>query len=471
MMMIVSTMILITPEDFQVKATGGGSASGNENNVGINTIYIQYITEELSNIVQTYDRGRSFGTDGEHLAASYIKNQMNDLGLDNVHNESITGTAQHPDLNKTLEIISMGIKINGTQTITDCYISPRWNTTFKSLILPQFFTENTNLLTHNFSYENLPVYRKPNFPYFDALFNDSVFWGYLLENLSLKKLDTLLSFAVFFMHQLEIKYDFIYENINVSDNDTLPSWYNGSLPESKCGPHLFIDEDPNYNPDVQIPEKLIDEFEPLSTPRIFYHSLKLIIEMCLWRFSEPDCIGLIRYDFNNDTYNMVNGLLMRLPLLFINGSVGRPIYENATEENESNRKISFWINQRYNSMKSYNVIGQINGTNPNKTVLCDCLYDSWWNQGTADAAVGMGTVLAIAKYFKNHSITPKYTLKFVAFGGEEYGYLGAQHYNDTHTNENITMVIDLNQIGFSQTGPHPQTMYIHTNDDSLMPLL
>jgi len=30
MLMIASTTILITPEDFQVKATGGGSVSGDE---------------------------------------------------------------------------------------------------------------------------------------------------------------------------------------------------------------------------------------------------------------------------------------------------------------------------------------------------------------------------------------------------------------------------------------------------------
>jgi hypothetical protein len=83
----------------------------------------------------------------------------------------------------------------------------------------------------------------------------------------------------------------------------------------------------------------------------------------------------------------------------------------------------------------------------------------------------MATVLAFAKYFKDHEITPKYTLKFIAFGGEEYGYLGAQHYNDTHTDENITMVIDLNQLGFSQTGPLPQTFFIHLNNASLKPFI
>ncbi|HWR27993.1 MAG TPA: M28 family peptidase, partial [Candidatus Thermoplasmatota archaeon] len=470
--MIASATILITPEYYQVKAASGESSVGDENGVGINTSYICYIADNLSWIGRTHDRGRAFGTDGEYHASILIENQMNQIGLYEVNTDEIKGTAQHPDLNATLKVVSKGILINGTQSITDCFITPRWNTTFISLLDPDL-AENASHLTYNYSYTDpLPIYQKPNFSAFDELFNDLEFLDYLAENLSLRKLDTKLSWIIFFMNQLERIFNFTYENINVSDPDTLPSWYNGNITEPKCGPYLLIEEDPSYNPNATIPSVLLDEFEPLSAPRAIYHALKLIIEMSFWNLTHHNCMGLIRYDFNNDTSDMTNGLLNARPILYINGSVGRPIYENATLLTPSNREISFWINQSYNpSIKSYNVFGQINGTNPNKTVLIDCLYDCWWNQGTADSAIGMGTVLALAKYFKDHNITPKYTLKFVAFGGEEYGFLGAQHYNDTHTNENITTVIDLNQIGFSQTGSLPQTMFVHTNNESLKSLL
>lgn len=110
MLMIASTTILITPKDFQVKATGGGSASGDENNVGINTTYIQNITDELSDIIFTYNRSRSFGTPGEHHARDRIQLRMNQIGLYNVHTEEINGTAQNSNLNKTLEILSEGMR-------------------------------------------------------------------------------------------------------------------------------------------------------------------------------------------------------------------------------------------------------------------------------------------------------------------------------------------------------------------------
>ncbi len=276
-------------------------------------------------------------------------------------------TLQHPNLNATLEVVSKGILINGTQSITDCYITPRWNTTFISLLDPDL-AENASNLTYNFSYTDpLPIYQKPNFSAFDELFNDLEFLDYLAENLSLRKLDTKLSWLIFFMNQLERIFNFTYENINISDPDTLPSWYDGNITEPKCGPYLLIEEDPSYNPNATIPSVLLEEFEPLSAPRVIYHALKLIIEMSFWNLTRHNCMGLIRYDFNNDTYNMANGLLNARPILFINGSVGKPIYENATLLTPSNREISFWINQSYNpSIKSYNVFGQINGTNPNE---------------------------------------------------------------------------------------------------------
>lgn len=93
MLMIGSTTILITQENLQVKAIGGGSPSGDENNVGINTTYIQYITDYLSFIGKTHERGRSFGTTGEHDARDFIKDRMNQIGLYNVHTEEINGTA------------------------------------------------------------------------------------------------------------------------------------------------------------------------------------------------------------------------------------------------------------------------------------------------------------------------------------------------------------------------------------------
>jgi hypothetical protein len=89
-----------------------------------------------------------------------------------------------------------------------------------------------------------------------------------------------------------------------------------------------------------------------------------------------------------------------IPFIFINGSDGKKILDNIKDVN-----MDFKLEQHLNtSIVSYNVIGQLNGTDPSKTVIVDCLYDSWWTQGTSDSAIGMAIVLAIAKYFIENKI-------------------------------------------------------------------
>jgi len=135
-----------------------------------------------------------------------------------------------------------------------------------------------------------------------------------------------------------------------------------------------------------------------------------------------------------------------LPIIFVNNSTGMELLQNPND-----CKISYHISMRYNaSVNSHNVIGQINGTNSDKTFIVCSLYDCWWNQGTGDSAIGMSMVLAIAKYFRDNNITPKYNMKFIAFCGEEYDLRGAYYYVYNHSNENIEYVIDLNQLCFKQ---------------------
>jgi hypothetical protein len=117
MLMITSTTIFIAPEYLQVKAAGEGSGGGSENGVGISTSFIHSTTENLSYIVKTYLKGRSFGTPGEGVAAQYIETWMNQIGLYNVHPDEITGTAQHPDLNSTVEILPKGKKLTESKRL------------------------------------------------------------------------------------------------------------------------------------------------------------------------------------------------------------------------------------------------------------------------------------------------------------------------------------------------------------------
>ena len=219
---------------------------------------------------------------------------------------------------------------------------------------------------------------------------------------------------------------------------------------------VYIRENPAFNQNPFRPKfglayetyrNIFDGVLPLS-----------MIEMIIWSVKnlnpcKPDCKGIILFDHNNKTYDMNYRPYFPLPTLYINGTTGENINDSV-----GNYTIDYWVNQRWNtSIESYNVIGQINGTNENETDIVCCLYDSWWNQGTADSAIGMGMVLAIAKYMKeleDLGIEPKRNVKFIAFGGEEYAMRGAFYYEKKYRkDEKINTVIDLNQLGFSQTTP------------------
>jgi hypothetical protein len=202
---------------------------------------------------------------------------------------------------------------------------------------------------------------------------------------------------------------------------------------------------------------VIDILKPYLDPLKFYmvfHSVSLfniLRETAAWYRMYPHCKALLLQDFHPECHDFVllpkNGT--SLPVIFITGNDGEQMRANFTGS-----RVDFSLTQYLNtSVISYNVIGELKGRDQNKSVILSCLYDGWWNQATGDSAIGMAMVLGIAKYFVQTGITPQYTIKFIAFGGEEYGGLGAKYYAATHKNESIAAVIDLNQLGFTQDIP------------------
>lgn len=247
---------------------------------------------------------------------------------------------------------------------------------------------------------------------------------------------------------------FSFHGLHVKLLPSFPCLYNRTLGK-ETEDFVFLGRDQWNDPNGVLP--VIDLAKPYLDPLKFYilfHLTSLFNiqrETAAWYRMYPHCKGLLLSDFNDNCHDMIyfpkNG--NSLPVIFISGNDGKRI---RTDLNGS--RINMNITQEYNtSVISYNVIGELKGTNEKKTILVTCLYDGWWNQGTADSAIGMAMVLGIAKYFIDAGITPKYTVKFVAFSGEEYDFRGAKHYEALHTNETILAVIDLNQLGFTQNTP------------------
>ncbi len=366
------------------------------------------------------------------------------------------------NLTTKLEVINKSSTLNilGEIIPVESYISPYWNDYLDNKSLDR------NGLTGTYSYKKLKIINATNYTCTDKfLKNVTVFDGIYLIPQHIPMLnqfqDLKLIFNISGAMETEFQkyYNFTFP-INSSDISTYPIFLK-PIDNASDG-FVFIEENPKFNPDIQeLPtlEKDANYSEmymwSLAVRQAFYN-----LRMKAWYQAYPNCKGLIWYDYDKHSFNTdIKGTY--LPVIFINGSEGRKIMDNIDSST-----IDFFINQQWNTLVvSYNVIGEIHGIDDSKTVLIECLYDSVWCQGTVDSGVGVGILVSLAKYFKElekDGIRPETNVKFVAFGGEEYGLIGALYYEIRHKDEHITLVIDLNQLGYNQTDP-PSTLNIATN--------
>ena len=457
-------------------------------NTSLDHFYIKDLTSKLAKVVdEAYNesageiaKGRAFGTIGEHYAAKrIIQPAMNDsLGSQNVTLEqirSIKSKFHSGNLTDKLETLAQGLIVNNDNNsiqtdIIDCYISPRWNNTLIYLLRDKLGIYDKSMLTHYFNHSGLKVIPQPKLDWFDQNLSNIV--GDLDNRLigseihEYQTLHDYESMLILLLQEFEKTYNINFDNLKEIGfaNESLP-WYNETIANLRTD-YVFIDVDPFFNPNVKLPLTVqsLKKLNPLMNMPLFFSKYKTYLQMMIFH-ADDRCKGLIYYDFNNDTYDMVNTQYMALPILFTNKTIGEKIVDDV-----KNFTIDYYIDQQYNeSVISYNVIGEIIGKSSNKTIIVDGLYDSWWCQGAADSAVGMAIVLGIAKYFSDYNITPNYSVKFVAFGGEEYGFRGAYYYEAAHPDEDIITIIDMNQLGFDQTDPSlPLTLNIVTNKISLM---
>ncbi len=435
--------------------------------------FIRNMTKSLSNVIfEAYDeenseiaKGRAFGTKGEREAANKIKDNMGkfglyNLGLDPPYLEQIENIHYpykiifYDNLNLTdkLEVLSKRLTINDIENnITfdvECFISPTWNNTGPF--------DNRNVLTRNFSYSGLDVVRRNETDFDDFLdyaYNElSINKFFEIEYLSLCDSVSLENFTE---QLLEEYYDFTIERIDSDNKSTWPSFVD-QIEINDDEEFVLFEVNKGFNPDYNDPDENNRSLHLIWTMfrKWFEKRVGVTFDTCY----HDNIVGKISYDYDPHCHDSKPNIGRDIPVIHINGTDGKKI-NNILD----NCTVDFYVNQSFNtSVISYNVIGQINGTDQSKTVIISSLYDSMWCQGTADSAIGMSIVLGIAKYFKDYDIKPKYNLKFIAFSGEEYGMIGAKYYEAAHNKENIWLVVDINQVGFYQPDPR-LTLHILTN--------
>jgi len=119
--------------------------------------------------------------------------------------------------------------------------------------------------------------------------------------------------------------------------------------------------------------------------------------------------------------------------------------------------VQLEVSQTEKSINSFNVIGQINGTDTSQKELIVCAhydhvggYSDCFVPGANDNASGVAMLLELMNYFYINK--PYRTMKFIAFGAEEVGLLGSSYYVQNASLDNIHFVLNLDLLGAGSKG-------------------
>jgi hypothetical protein len=112
--------------------------------------------------------------------------------------------------------------------------------------------------------------------------------------------------------------------------------------------------------------------------------------------------------------------------------------------------------QQFDDVKSYNVIGEIKGSeHPERIMVVGGHLDSWdLGDGSHDDGAGCVQSMAVLELFKKLNYKPKNTIRVVLFMNEENGVKGGKKYAELAktNNENHIFAMESDAGGFSPRG-------------------
>jgi aminopeptidase YwaD len=156
---------------------------------------------------------------------------------------------------------------------------------------------------------------------------------------------------------------------------------------------------------------------------------------------------------------------LTLPTVMVNGQAGK-LFESMIKKNIS---VYLKVDTTFNpSALSFNLVGSEPSEEVAKlhdTVLVTAHYDSQYNTvGAVDNATGVACLLALSKRWKK--IKSGRQLRFVAFGAEEIGLIGAKYYLNSLKEKGelnrIAAILNLDMLGCNQPN------WVHVSDDDMV---
>lgn len=126
---------------------------------------------------------------------------------------------------------------------------------------------------------------------------------------------------------------------------------------------------------------------------------------------------------------------------------------------QKNKKVSFTLQmscQWFPDVKSYNVIGEIRGSeHPEQVIVVGGHLDAWdLSEGAHDDGSGCAQSIEAVRIFKTLGIRPKHTIRAVCFMNEENGGRGGRAYADSAAlkKEKHIAALESDAGGFSPRG-------------------
>ena len=133
-----------------------------------------------------------------------------------------------------------------------------------------------------------------------------------------------------------------------------------------------------------------------------------------------------------------------IPAIALSQADGRRLKELL----EQGATVASTVSVQDNAVPSRNVIAELPGTDEG-VVIVGAHYDTVPDSiGASDNSSGMGALLAVAERVADRSFP--FTLRFIAFGSEETGLHGSEHYVEslsTEELEEIYLMVNLDSVG------------------------
>ena len=169
-------------------------------------------------------------------------------------------------------------------------------------------------------------------------------------------------------------------------------------------------------------------------------------------------------DFPHTGGTHYNDSVKKIPAMAI-GNTGADMLEQACRKGGVMAKMTSECHMMPGMVRSYNVIGEIKGTEtPERIITVGGHLDSWdVGEGATDDGTGCVQSIEVIRAMKALGLKPKCTIRAVLFMNEENGQKGGQAYADSAVarHEHHIMAIETDEGGFSPRGiglqmPQPQ---------------